>query len=247
MKKITFLSDTHTKHNEVIIEPCDIFCYSGDATHGGGREDFVSFFEWLRKIPAKHIVWIGGNHDRSLDKDLMHSTKNDSIIRLLNIQMYNDIRSLIKDLPEHIHYLQDSSVEIEGIKFYGSPVSPEFGIDWAFNKKRGNNSAKVWQKIPKDTNILLTHTPPYGVFDFSERKRFEAEDPNCGCKDLADRVIMQLPMLKYHSFGHIHNNHGFAFKNVSARRRVCFINACLLDNRHNFITKTPITLNYELS
>lgn len=244
--KITFLSDTHSLHNEVTIEPCDIFCYSGDATNIGELADWVSFFEWLRKVPAKHIVWIGGNHDRTLDRALMEHRSNDAVIRMLNTQKYNDVRRLIQDLPKHIHYLENKAITIEGINFYGSPYSPAFGHNWAFNKVRGDASAQLWAKIPKNTNILLTHTPPQGILDYVDKrkKRYPDEPQNVGCKELLDRIKHSLPNLKVHAFGHIHDNTGMQYLHVSNTRRVLFINACLLDNRYNFLTKQPITINF---
>jgi len=245
--KITFLSDTHTLHNEVSIEPCDIFCYCGDATNIGGLVDWISFFEWMRQIPARHIVWIAGNHDKSLDKQLMLNT-SDSVVRLINTQAYNDLRKLIADLPAHIHYLENKSVTIEGINFYGTPVSPAFGQGWAFNRIRGEAIAKEWAKIPKNTNILLTHSPPYAILDYVEGryKRFPEEDQHTGCEELLNRIKFSLPQLKISAFGHIHGNTGFVYKYVSQKRTVCFVNACLIENGNRFLTRQPITLDYKL-
>jgi Icc-related predicted phosphoesterase len=246
--KITFLSDTHTYHNEVVVEPCDIFCFTGDATNIGEVKDFVDFFEWLRKIPAKRIVWIAGNHDKALDKHLMLNTLVDPITKLLRQQQYNDVQSLLKALPKHIHYLNNSGVTINGINFWGSPVSPIFGVDWAFNKIRGDNINSIWAKIPKNTNILLTHTPPFGILDYvpNRQKTYTNEPNNVGCKDLLNRIKYFLPKLKICTFGHIHSNYGIKKELVSNTRHVTFINGCMLDNRYNFITKQPITVDYNL-
>lgn len=245
---ITFLSDTHTKHNEITINPCDIFCFTGDATKVGSLADFVSFLDWLRNVPAKHIVWIGGNHDKSLDKQLMLNTIQDPITKLLRQQLYNNVQELIKDLPKHIHYLNDSGVIIEGINFWGSPVTPMFGVDWAFNKIRGKNIADIWAKIPKNTNVLLTHGPPFGILDYVQnRQKTHPNEPNhVGCQDLLNRIKHFLPNLKLHVFGHIHSNYGMVKQNVSLNRQITFINSCLLDNRYNFVTKQPITVDYNL-
>lgn len=246
--KITFLSDTHSLHNEVTIEPCDIFCYTGDATNRGSREDWVSFFEWLRKVPAKHIVWIGGNHDLSLDKLLMYSSV-DAVQDLLNRQLCADIQRLIKNLPAHIHYLQDSAITIEGINFYGSPISPSFGQGWAFNANRGDIIAKVWQKIPKNTHILLTHTPPYNVLDYVDERlrRYPDEDLRTGCKELWNCIKNRLIELQVNAFGHIHANYGMMLKAVSNTRYCVFINGAMINNRGKFLVKHPITINYPLT
>lgn len=246
--KITFLSDTHTMHNEVKVEPCDIFCYTGDFTNKGFLFDVVSFFEWLREIPAKHIVFIAGNHDKSFDKSLMFANQ-DPIQNLLNRQVYNDVQRLIKDLPPHIHYLQDSSVTIEGINFYGTPDSPAFGVGWAFNKQRGNAIAKTWSKIPKNTHILLTHTPPYDILDYVDQRlrRHPDEDQRTGCPELFKCIKERLINLQINAFGHIHVNYGLTLKAVSNTRYVVFINGAMINNRGKFLVKHPITINYPLT
>jgi hypothetical protein len=40
---------------------------------------------------------------------------------------------------------------------------PEFGT-WGFSVKRGRNLLDIWNRIPSDTDILITHTPPCGQF-----------------------------------------------------------------------------------
>ncbi len=46
-------------------------------------------------------------------------------------------------------------MNLYGLKIYGSPWQPEFG-GWAFNVKRGEEILKKWNKIPTDTNILIS-------------------------------------------------------------------------------------------
>jgi hypothetical protein len=67
-------------------------------------------------------------------------------------------------------YLCDESTIIDGVKFYGSPVQPEF-CNWAFNRRRGAELKKYWDKIPKDTDVLITHGPPAGILDETEMTR----------------------------------------------------------------------------
>ena len=57
-------------------------------------------------------------------------------------------------------YLEDDTVELFGVKFYGSPYQPEF-CQWAFNKPRGKQLKEEWDKIPsKGIDVLITHGPP---------------------------------------------------------------------------------------
>ena len=126
-----------------------------------------------------------------------------------------------------IIYLQDSEVIIEGFKFYGSPYTPAFN-DWYFMKKR-DKLHEIWQKIPEDTNVLITHGPPKGMLDLSEDRDGKLEI--CGDKALFKRVMIIKP--KYHLFGHVHSTReicntglrevdGIVFSNASAVTDACF-------------------------
>jgi hypothetical protein len=66
---------------------------------------------------------------------------------------------LLAEYPTVI-YLNDSGVEIDGLKFWGSPVQPYFH-NWAFNRI-GDDICKHWELIPLDTDILITHGPVKG-------------------------------------------------------------------------------------
>jgi len=62
---------------------------------------------------------------------------------------------------------------------------------------------RVWQSIPDDTDIIVTHGPPKGILDISEDRYHCIEF--CGCSALKKRVL-KMPNLKLMCFGHIHNN-----------------------------------------
>ena len=98
-------------------------------------------------------------------------------------------------------YLQDDTVVVPGgYKIYGSPWQPEF-YNWAFNLSRGEDCAKMWEKIPVDTDILLTHGPPVGHGDKCKSGH------NAGCVDLLARIADHVKPL-FHIFGHIHEGYG---------------------------------------
>jgi hypothetical protein len=104
------------------------------------------FCRWFNSLDQyKHKIFIAGNHDWGFQT---HP---------------EDVSDILKWYP-NITYLQDSSVEIEGIKIYGSPWQPEF-FQWAFNLQRGPEIQEKWDMIPLDTDILITHGPVYGHGD----------------------------------------------------------------------------------
>jgi Icc-related predicted phosphoesterase len=127
-------------------------------------------------------------------------------------------------------YLQDSSVNIYGIKIYGSPWHPKNGF--SFYRKRGKEILTEWDQIPSDTDILLTHTPPLGHGD-------SVNGIHTGCAELLNTVEHRVKP-KYHIFGHIHENPG-----ISTNNQTIFINAASVD-RHRFMRNAPIVFDYPL-
>ena len=61
--------------------------------------------------------------------------------------------------------------------------------------------AVLYSRIPADTEILLTHTPPYRVHDKTRH------DIHAGCPVLARR-LPELQQCRLHVFGHIHESCG---------------------------------------
>lgn len=175
--RIVCVSDTHARHRKTVVTDGDILIHAGDLTREGDLPDVEDFDRWLGTLPHRHKVVIAGNHDFCFQEKPAQARA-----RITNAV-----------------YLEDSAVEVLGVKIYGSPWQPFYG-GWAFNLHRGPDLAAVWEKIPDDTNILVTHGPPEGILD---RNRWG--DP-CGCRDLLGRLMELRPRL--HVFGHIHEAAG---------------------------------------
>jgi len=90
---------------------------------------------------------------------------------------------------------------------------------------RGNEIEKHWKLIPNDTDILITHGPPYGILD----KTFQNSD--VGCVNLLEKVEIVQP--KYHIFGHIHEGFG-----TSKLNNTTYINTASLDFNYK-LRKSP--------
>src|SRR5262245_57714244 len=142
MPRIVCISDTHTRHEELEMPPGDILVHAGDLTDLGDETDVVDFDRWLGTLPYPHKIVIAGNHDFLFERDPVRA------------------RRLITNAV----YLQDSEVEVEGLRFWGSPWQPWF-YDWAFNLARGEPLAAKWRLIPEQTDVLITHGPPAGICD----------------------------------------------------------------------------------
>ncbi len=206
--RVVCISDTHSRHGELAMPPGDILVHAGDLTEIGAEEDVVEFDRWLGRQPYRHRIVIAGNHDFLFEREPERA------------------RRLITNAV----YLQDEGIEIEGLRFWGSPWQPWF-YDWAFNLPRGESLAAKWRLIPSGTDILVTHGPPLGILDATARGE------SVGCADLLDAVRRLRPRL--HVFGHIHEGYG-----VEIAAGTTFVNACSCDLLYRAINP-PIVVEIE--
>jgi Icc-related predicted phosphoesterase len=211
---ITAISDTHNKHKQLNgkLPGGDILIHSGDISSLGRKHEVQSFVEWFNGINNyTHKIFIAGNHDMSFDREILLRNKL-AHFEGRNINDYDTSCSegkpawLEELLGIHLHpnvyYLENSSIDIEGLKIWGSPYSPTFGYGWGFNVDRGYDAAQIWNQIPLDTDIVITHSPIYGYND-----RTSNTNENVGCADLYHRLHEVKPHL--HFAGHIHEGYGW--------------------------------------
>jgi Icc-related predicted phosphoesterase len=207
--KIVVISDTHGRHDRLEIPSGDLIIHAGDVSMRGFKTEVEAFLHWYSNLDFKYKIFIAGNHD------FFFQDNNRDIIDAI--------------IPSDITYLEDESVEVEGIKIWGSPISPWFH-DWAFNRQRGYEIKQHWDKIPIDTNIVVTHGPVYGVLDKTKR------GDKVGCVDLLEKINIVSP--KYHICGHIHEDYGMVTK-----EETCFINASILNLQYE-VANAPVVFDY---
>jgi len=210
--KIVCISDTHGRHKKLEVPKGDVLVCTGDVTPRGEMDMIMSFLNWFNDQPHKHKVFIAGNHDWCF-------CNGDTCIVL------DEIRGM-----ENVHYLEDSEVVIDGVKFYGTPWQPEF-CNWAFNLPRGGHLSEKWEMIPDDTDVLLTHGPPNSILDVVVGR----EEENLGCVELYYEVVSRV-FPRAHIFGHIHSSHGVEILNNTK-----FINASVLDENYQ-LSYQPIVV-----
>lgn len=199
MTRIVLISDTHGHHDTMDPIPAgDILIHAGDLTKHGALEELSGVAAFFAALPHKHKIIIAGNHDLCFEKN----------------------RDLAKRLLSGTTYLQDKVVTVMGLRIYGSPWQPRFG-DWAFNLDRGEPLRERWSLIPSDTDILVTHGPPFGILDITDVERCHV-----GCRDLLEAVHRIQP--KIHVFGHIHCNYGITTHGVTT-----YVNASICDESYN--------------
>ncbi|MRX48262.1 metallophosphatase domain-containing protein [Pedobacter puniceum] len=191
MPAFTILSDTHNLHHKLKLCGGDFLIHCGDVTEYGTEDELEDFIYWFTKQNYTHKIFIAGNHDLCLENI---SKKQKKAI-----------------IPPNITYLENKGININGINIYGSPVTPYY-LGMAFNRKRGDEIRKIWNKIPLNTDILITHTPPFTIMD-----------NKLGCEDLLKTLQKVKPKLAV--FGHIHEHYGTQEKNGTA-----YINAAITSN-----------------
>lgn len=196
--KIVFVSDTHNMIDKMSFPEGDILVHAGDATGKGSPSEVQRFNEALGELNFKHIIFTPGNHD------FLFQREPDTARKMMT----------------NATVLMDEEVIIDNIKFYGSPWQPYFG-GWAFNLRRGIQLKEKWALIPQDTDVLITHGPPFKILDEVDNFRKE----NTGCADLLDAVQKIKP--KYHVFGHIHEGYGTLVQGDTT-----FINAASVDEKY---------------
>ena len=208
--KITFISDTHTKHKQVTssLPGGDLLIHAGDLSSMGYKHEIQQFCKWFNSIEGyNHKAFIAGNHDWGFQNN------NEKIMEIVN--SYKDI-----------DYLQDDMLMIgedydKMVKIWGSPWQPEF-YNWAFNLPRNGEELKAkWDMIPEGIDILITHGPSWGMNDDVEGRRGQ----HLGCELLAERIKQVKP--KIFVCGHIHSGHGHYFDGNTH-----YFNAAVLDEQY---------------
>ena len=185
--KLWHVSDSHASHGLLNVpENVDIVVHSGDESNYydvyKNEQECRDFMEWFGSLPIKNKIMIGGNHSSFI------ATRT------------KEFRELCKE--KGVIYLENEGIEIEGLKIWGSPYSPTFG-NWYFMKSR-DKMHRVWENIPENTDILITHTPPKGCLDLSYNRNHELEF--CGCSNLLKNIFRVKPKLSL--YGHIHSCDG---------------------------------------
>lgn len=181
--RIFAFADTHCQHNKLIVpDNIDIMICAGDFSdtkmYAVNFNECVNFFDWYKNQKATYKILVPGNHETSIEK------------KMFTREQFIDMGFI---------YLEHEEIVVEGIKFFGSPYTPDFH-NWAFMRNR-NKLGKYWDVIPDDTDVLITHGPPKAILDLAQRGKYVE---HVGDSALLKKVMKIQP--KIHIFGHVHNN-----------------------------------------
>lgn len=207
------IADTHNHHSELQIpDGLDVIIHCGDESSRRNElrnePEARAFFEWYSAIKVAVKIFVPGNHSTAVAQSLVTP------------EQYPYVRFLIHE-----------QTDIEGLVVFGTPYTPHFS-DWAYMREREELDI-VWQSIPDNVDILITHGPPKGVMDVT-RDRDTCDPIHVGSNSLTRHVKQRIKPI-VHSFGHIHDETGIRNFGVIQESGVTFINCSCCNLRSKLV------------
>lgn len=221
--KITCVADLHGYKPK--LSGGDLLILAGDYTAADKLTQWAEFFRWLKEQSYDKKILIAGNHDNLFENGFPKNQKE-----------ADDLKEVIDflDIGVDFEYLCDSGTEYKGLKIWGSPWSMKF---YGMNPKCMNFTANSefelldkWKMIPKDIDLLITHTPPYVMLDMN------VDGENCGNYELHKLLGAKILKPKLHIFGHIHEAYG-----QKKYHKTTFINCSYVNEKYKPVNK-PIDI-----
>ena len=212
--RIACISDFHG-NLDFEVPDCDLVLIAGDICGSSKRKhqlEFLhnKFWSFLDTMTSRHIpvIMTPGNHD----------------------WIFQEEPDLIENLPCKVlidkeKYFMKGG---ESLIIYGSPWQKRF-YDWAFNLDPDDLKLK-WNEIPEDTEVLLLHSPVYGILDLV------LDGSHQGCPHLLER-IKSLKDLKLVVYGHLHLQGCQTETHDFGNGPVKFVNAALMDDNYKLVRK----------
>jgi Icc-related predicted phosphoesterase len=163
--KLTCISDIHCRYREIEVPDADMLVIAGDVCNWGLFPEFDDFCRWVFSLRGrfKHIVYVPGNHDKWVEKNLDKARK----------------------MLAPCHLITNGPLEIERFKLWGYAYIPPMPF-WAFSQE--SNKAKVMlDAIPEGLDLLISHGPPFATLDST------LNGYNVGCPLLREAVDRAKP------------------------------------------------------
>lgn len=217
------------------LEGGDLLIVAGDLTSRDMPLEHLDFIDWCKGQLYKKIIVVAGNHDNFIQ----------------NLKCKYFARPVYKD---HCEYLCDSGTEFEieeqieddhwtgksitykrkrKFKIWGSPWTKTFkGMNpkcKAFTVDADEELASKFSLIPNDVDILITHSPPYGILDKT------MTNESVGSKSLALKVGKMENPPQLWVWGHIHEAYG---EDLPVRSKHCkMLNASHVNAHYEPVNK----------
>jgi Icc-related predicted phosphoesterase len=194
--KIYALSDLHGTLLPVedYFKPCELVCICGDISPLNIQGNYTQmrywlvnkFKPWCESLPCDKVIFIAGNHDFGCSNlDFMYT-------------LFPKDKKVTYLFHENYVYTSKSGKEYS---IFGTPYCKLFG-NWAF-MEIDEILDKLYQDIPENLDILLTHDQPFGWGDVLFDNVVWNTGEHIGNKPLAKAIIQKQP--KYLFVGHLHS------------------------------------------
>lgn len=231
---IDCISDLHGSYPE--LTGGDLLILAGDYTARDRLSQWAEFFRWLKRQLYEKKVLVAGNHDGFLARGYPQSQQEAH--QLKEVQEFLE-QECSEEIDHDFEYLCDSGCEFGGLKIWGSPWTPEF-CNWHFMLPGGDAIKAKWDLIPDDTDILITHSPSFGVLDEVKNRVKPKFERRLGCAQLREAVERVEPGL--HVFGHIHGGYGTTTLKHEGSNTLC-VNAAFMNDDYEPVN-APICVHY---
>ena len=216
---IMAISDLHGNLEGLNPLSADVVVIAGDIAplrgrgiwHINDQRKWINkrFMEWTSSYPDVQFVIIPGNHDffpiayslaKGADIDWGYA------------------------FSSNVHFLVGDGVEVEGLRFFGTPWVPIISYSWAFE---GDPDKLVHEfaKIPDGLDVLVTHSPPHIPASDIDRS-IQTDSEHFGSPELTEAIVAKRP--KYVFCGHIHTGQHGGVNFASSR----IFNVSRLDERY---------------
>jgi Icc-related predicted phosphoesterase len=124
--------------------------------------------------------------------------------------------------------LNCQSLDVCGLKIYG--IQWFWFNTWNFDYYDYKYKGLEKFDIPENTDILVTHGPPFGILD-----------DYSGSKLLLSEITIKKP--RYHLFGHMHSKNGCIETIWGHNKSTCFLNSASVCENSTKIVNKPTVIN----
>lgn len=221
---IDCISDLHGHYPE--LPGGDLLIIAGDLTGNGSLVEYAKAFKWIANAAYKKKILVGGNHDLLFQHEEWFAKTTEDFEYLCDQRTKYRLYTHLE-----VDSVQEGFLcKIQDARIWGSPwtlASP--GMDpkcKAFTVDTEEELQKKWALIPKEIDVLVTHSPPYQfgdeIIDWDTGKA-----THFGSKSLMEAVGLIKP--KLHIFGHIHEGHSKSKVQWDEERSTIFANVSHVD------------------
>ncbi|KAG5919951.1 hypothetical protein E4U42_006378 [Claviceps africana] len=201
--RIVCISDTH--NCTVKLPKGDVLVHAGDLTNQGSLSEISRAVKWLEEADFEAKVVVAGNHDITLDDSFysqhghtFHGHKPQSSAECLDLLSSSRSITYLNHECATIRLGSAKGSPPRQLTVFGSPYSPRHG-QWAFYYD-ASPLTTIWDAIPSNADIVVTHTPPRNHGDATTEERPK------GCEALRRALWRVQPRLAV--CGHIHDGRG---------------------------------------